>query len=64
MKSELTTLPFEVISTSHDNQTMETKMVAVPFDTSFKKDIKKVFSRADLWNIEKQRKRTFVRRYY
>lgn len=31
---------------------------------AFNKEVKKKFNRADLWNIQRRRKNTFVRRYY
>lgn len=42
----------------------EYKMVPSGFDAGFKKEIKKIFSRADLWNIQRQRKLMSNRRYY
>lgn len=42
----------------------EYKVVPSGFDTEFKKEIKKVFSRADLWNIQRQRKLMSSRGYF
>lgn len=46
------------------NLAMKIKQVDETLDLEFKKEIKKVFSRADLWNIHRQRRNTIVRRFY
>ena len=64
MKQEMEKLISSIGLADIKNETLEMEMDSKSIDTEFKKEIRKVFNRTDLWNIHRQRKSRVTRRYF